>query len=83
MLVNKCFKISLKSFFESIPVQKMVSEVLKTWYRIFFILHFGRLANGGEEKAVFPHSNATGSIKLTRSNLYRLYLIEKNDWRGG
>ena len=58
-------------------MQKMVSEVLKRG--IFFILHFGRLADWGEGKAVFPPSNATASIKLTRSNPYRLYLIEKND----
>ena len=30
--VNKRFKICFKSFFESIPVQKVVSEVLKTLY---------------------------------------------------
>ena len=52
-------------------MQKMVSEVLKRG--IFVILRFGRLANGCEGKAVFPPSNATGSIKLTRSNPYRLY----------
>ena len=62
-------------------MQKMVSEVQKRG--IFFILHFGRLSNGGEGKAVFPPSNATGSIKLTRSNPHRLYLIENNDWGGG
>ena len=62
-------------------MQKMVSEVLKTWY--FLYSAFGRLANGGEGKAVFPPSNATGSIKLTRSNPYRLYLIENDDLGGG
>ena len=62
-------------------MQKMVSEVLKTWN--IFILHFGRLANGGEGKAVFPPSNATGSMKLTGSDPYRLYLIDNNDWGGG
>ena len=54
-------------------MQKMVSEVLKRY--IFFILHFGQLANGGKGKAVFPPSNATGSIKLTRNNSYLLQYI--------
>ena len=39
------FEICFKSFFESIPAQKTVSDVLKSG--IFLILHFGRLANGG------------------------------------
>ena len=30
--LNKRFKIYFKSFVESIPVQKTISEVLKTWY---------------------------------------------------
>ena len=47
--LNKRFKIWFKPFLESIPVQKTVSEALKTC--IFFILHFGWLAN---EEAIAP-----------------------------
>ena len=43
-LLNERFKIWLKSFFESIPVQKRVSEMLKRG--IFLLLHFVRQANG-------------------------------------
>ena len=62
-------------------MQKMVSEVLKTWN--FLYSAFWPAGQSGEGKAVFPPSYATGSIKLTRSNPYRLYLIEKNYWGGG
>ena len=43
--LNKRFKLCFKSFFESIPVQKTVSEVQKR--DIFLILHFILQANGG------------------------------------
>ena len=43
--LNKRFKICLKSFFESMPGQKTVSEVLKRG--IFLILRFVRHANEG------------------------------------
>ena len=33
--LNMRFKIYFKSFFESIPVQKTVSEVLKMWYFLY------------------------------------------------
>ena len=73
------FQNSFKSFFESIPMQKMVSEVLKT----FLYSAFWPAGQWGRGKGCFPPSNATGSIKLTRSNPYRLYLIENNDWGRG
>ena len=44
--LNKRFKICCKTFFESIPVQKTISEVLETWYFVcsaFFV----RQADGG------------------------------------
>ena len=62
-------------------MQKMVSEVLKTWY--FLYSAFWPAGQWGEGKAVFPPSNATGSIKLARSNPNRLYSREKNDFGGG
>ena len=49
LLLNKRFKIWLESFFESIPVQKTVSEMLKRG--IFLLLHFVRQAN---ERATAP-----------------------------
>ena len=62
-------------------MQKLVSEVLKTWY---FLYHaFWPAGEWGEGKALFLPSNATGSMKLARSYPYRPYLIEKNDWVGG
>ena len=42
--LNERFKICFESFFDSIPVQKTVSEVLKRG--IFLSLHFVRHANG-------------------------------------
>ena len=44
-LLNNRFKICFKSFFESILVQKTVSEVLKRG--IILILRFVRQVNGG------------------------------------
>ena len=38
--LNKRFKTRFKSFFESIPVQKTVTEAVKRG--IFLILYFGR-----------------------------------------
>ena len=49
LLLNERFKIWLESFFESIPVQKTVSEMLKRG--IFLLLHFVRKAN---ERATAP-----------------------------
>ena len=43
-LLTERFKIWLESFFESILVQKTVSEMLKRG--IFLLLHFVRQANG-------------------------------------
>ena len=43
LLLNERLKIWPESFFESIPVQKTVSEMLK---RGIFLLHFVRQANG-------------------------------------
>ena len=62
-------------------MQKMVSEVLKTWY--FLYSAFWRAGQWGREKNCIPPSNATGLIKLTRSSPYRQYLIENNDSGGG
>ena len=50
--LNKRFKISFKSFFESISVQKTVSEVLKTWY--FSYSTFGTAGQWGEAIAFLP-----------------------------
>ena len=44
LLLTERFKKWLESFFESIPVQKTVSEMLKRG--IFLLLHFVRQANG-------------------------------------
>ena len=57
-------------------MQKMVSKVLKTWY--FLYSAFWPTGQWGRGKGCIPPSNATGSIKLTKSNPYRLYLKAVN-----
>ena len=59
---NKCFKVYFKSFFESILLQKTVTEVLKMWY--FFILHFGLQAQGGGTNSVRRILKRGGGQKL-------------------
>ena len=62
-------------------MQKMGSEVLKTWY--FLYSAFWPAGQWRLRKGCISPSNATGSMKLTRSNSCRVYLIENNDWGGG
>ena len=59
--LNERFKIYFESFFESIPVQKTVSEVLKRG--IFLILHFVRQANG--------RATAPPAYTLLNTSLYK------------
>ena len=58
-IVNKHFKTCFKSFFESILVQNVVSEVLKTW--CFSYSAFRWQAN---ERAVAPPGYATNRYLL-------------------
>ena len=64
--LNKRFKIRLKSFFESIPEQKTVSKVLKTWYFPYSV--FWSACQWGE--GYRPHGYATGHKKAK----YIIYL---------
>ena len=58
------FQNMLEIIFESIPMQKTVSEVPKTWY--FSILHFGLQANEGEG-ATAPLSTLLPTAELKRT----------------
>ena len=63
LFINERFKICFESFFESIPVQKTVSVVLKRG--IFLILHFVRQANG---RATAPPPYAIEYITIQALN---------------
>ena len=58
--LNMRFKKYFKSFFESIPVQKTVSEVLKMWYFLYSAFwSAGQWGGGGE--AISRGGNGSGS----------------------
>ena len=40
------------------------------------------VASGKIFSCLYAGINSYSLIKLTRSNLFRLYFIEKNNWRG-
>ena len=61
--LNERFKICFESYFESIPVQKTVLEVLKRG--IFLILHCVRQANG---RATAPPAYAIEYITIQALN---------------
>ena len=63
LLLNERFKIWLESFFESIPVQTTVSEMLKRG--TFLLLHFVRQANG---RATAPPDYAIKYITIKALN---------------
>ena len=61
---KQTFQNVLKSFFESSPVQKTVSEVLNSG--IFLILHFDRQANGGCSSTPPPPATPSLATLLCR-----------------
>ena len=78
--LNNRFKIRFKSFFESMPVQKTVSEVLKRG--IFHILRFVRYADEGAIAPIAPSFGyATDYSTIEALNLVCIVLLcHKPKW---
>ena len=68
--LTKRFEICFKSFFESIPAQKTVSDVLKTWY-----FPYSAFWSTGQWRALAP----TLTI-LLRLNVLLSSIVVYYDW---